>query len=97
MQTDYDALCARLRERHRVYPAQGSGSISASGKVVIKTWDYRMKLANRDGPEAADAITTLREELREARESADRLERNRDMWKGQCERQAELLRARDGK
>lgn len=38
----------------------------------------------------ADRATLLRA-LTEAQERAERAERNRDMWKGQCERQAERL------
>lgn len=43
------------------------------------------------GPAAhADRATLLRA-LDDAQERAERAERNRDMWKGQCERQAERL------
>ncbi|HGM7971576.1 hypothetical protein [Pseudomonas aeruginosa] len=35
----------------------------------------------------------LRAEAQALREERDRIERNRDMWKGQCERQAEKLEA----
>ena len=38
----------------------------------------------------ADRATLLRA-LDDAQERAERAERNRDMWKGQCERQAERL------
>lgn len=41
--------------------------------------------------EAADEIETLRAELREVREELARTKRNRDMWKGQCQRQAGVI------
>ena len=39
------------------------------------------------------AIDTLEAEVARLREDRDRIGRNRDMWKGQCERQAEQLSA----
>jgi hypothetical protein len=45
---------------------------------------------------AADRLESLSQALREAEAELDRNARNRDMWKGQCERQAdELVRLRD--
>lgn len=41
--------------------------------------------------EAADAIESLQAELVKTREQAEKMERNRDMWKGQCDRQAAEL------
>lgn len=43
--------------------------------------------------EAATALDTLEAEVARLREDRDRIGRNRDMWKGQCERQAEQLSA----
>lgn len=44
-------------------------------------------------PGLLERIEKLVAERDEAREDRDRFERNRDMWKGQCERQAEALTA----
>lgn len=41
--------------------------------------------------EAADALDAAEAEIARLKEERDRIERNRDMWKGQCERQAEQL------
>lgn len=38
-------------------------------------------------------LDTLEAEVARLREDRDRIGRNRDMWKGQCERQAEQLSA----
>jgi hypothetical protein len=40
---------------------------------------------------AADRLESLSQALREAEKERDRNARNRDMWKGQCERQADQL------
>lgn len=48
--------------------------------------------------EAADALDAAEAEIARLKEERDRIERNRDMWKGQCERQTEelqLLRTKD--
>lgn len=49
--------------------------------------DHCVKL-NED---AADALDAAEAEIATLKEERDRIERNRDMWKGQCERQAEQL------
>lgn len=41
--------------------------------------------------EAADALDAAEAEIARLKDERDRIERNRDMWKGQCERQAEQL------
>lgn len=43
--------------------------------------------------EAANEIERLRKELETVQDHRARVGRNRDMWKAQCERQAEQLRA----
>ncbi len=62
-----DDIEARLREKVRVLPARGSGSISANGDVVTQIWDDGMRPANRDGAEAAATIASLRAEVERLR------------------------------
>ena len=47
----------------------------------------------REREEAADALDAAEAAIARLKEERDRIERNRDMWKGQCERQAEQLSA----
>jgi hypothetical protein len=57
------SIVERLRRKVQVQPAQGSGSlkINADGSCDVETkiWDDGKRLANPDGPEAADTIERL--------------------------------------
>lgn len=77
-------LVERLRRKEQRFPVQGGGSIGIDrkGNRVSTSYvtDDGMRLANPDGPEAADRITALeaenarlREALTIAEESLDQL------------------------
>lgn len=81
----------KLQERLRGgMPTKVVGRMPLSGCREVD-WDWQKIEAER--LEAADALDTAEAKIARLKEERDRIERNRDMWKGQCERQAEQLSA----
>lgn len=58
-------LVERLRREVQKFPATGGGIVSTDGTGSTYITDNGMRLANPDGPEAADLITALRDRVRE--------------------------------
>jgi uncharacterized protein with von Willebrand factor type A (vWA) domain len=78
MTPDHDDLIARLWQQEN---------------EPIHDWEDWANRASTLFNEAASALALITAERDEAREARDRAERNRDMWKGQCERQAQFSSA----
>ena len=64
-------ICAKLRRKEQLFPAQGGGGIGRGldGQVTVTSYitDDGFRLVNPDGPEAADLLEQLVEALMRAR------------------------------
>ncbi|MEZ2426185.1 hypothetical protein ACBR28_31845, partial [Pseudomonas aeruginosa] len=83
--SDYDALAAEaqaLREQNTKFQHM-------LADITVKHFSDNIKRSTAQ--KSMDVY--LSDGIRLLEEERDRIERNRDMWKGQCERQAEQLAA----
>lgn len=81
-------------------PDEGNGSyyadsihVTQDGGIGIDVGGTVIVRPLREWHRAATALDTLEAEVARLKAERDRIGRNRDMWKGQCERQAEQLAA----
>lgn len=62
-------LIERLRRKVQVTPAIGGGSICADGTSTWYTTDDGYRLANPDGPEAADTLSAYQDRIERLEEA----------------------------
>ena len=72
---------------------RGDRKVTIYRDVVIRVWGSNCAYEMSDEPRTLESVNAAVEWLfAPILAEKERLERNRDMWKGQCERQAEALR-----
>jgi hypothetical protein len=66
-------IVERLTRKVQVMPSQGGATLASDGSFTSYTTDDGKRLANPDGPEAADLIQSLQARLSISEENVERL------------------------